>query len=424
MTTVIKRYLQEHFALPVVCSNPTAPVSGNPVRYGELTGIALTDEGGGGNAATETSVYFGACVVDVSVKGVDGSGNSAVALGDTIYYVDADTPKLSKKAAGYFFGFAMETVAEGATATINVLKLPGGSNISSVGTSDLAAGAVTAAKLSTTLKTGFIPVSLASVREITTGAFINAAGNGGLLATDTTPILNTINGDTDGAWRINWAATIVDAIGFQVPLPPDLDEAANVEIHLRAAMAAANDTPVISADSYFDEGDTKVEDDSTAITGATFAEYTISIAAADVPAGAQTHPRCRPPSVGVGCQHPGCRSVGRGNNRDVGVFHGRQSTHDPVIHPHRAAGNATRFGQVNFQLVQQVLHRHAQAGTVNEADTLQQNRLAFAVGHARKLLDGRAQAVNGQIRVVGRAHHDHIAVTGCKKAAVWPGAAP
>lgn len=276
------------WSLAVVCSDPATPATGDPVRFGEMTGIALTDEGEGGNSTTETSVYFGPCVVDVSVKGVDGSGNSAVAVGDMIFYVDADTPKLSKKASGYIFGFALETVGSGSTDTIQVAKVAGGAWVGTVGTSDLATGAVTAAKLSTTLKTGFIPVSLASVRELSSGSFINAAGNGGILATDTTPILNTTNGDTDGAWRLAWAAANVDPIGFQVPLPPDLDEASNVEIHFRAAMASTNDTPVISADSYFDEGDTKVEDDSGAVTGATYAEYTITIAAADVPAGAQT----------------------------------------------------------------------------------------------------------------------------------------
>src|SRR3990172_6782444 len=110
MATNITRYLQNHFAFPVVCSDPTTPASGGPVRFGELTGIALTAEGEGGNLATETTVEFGACAVNVSVKGIDDSGNSAVSVGDTIYYVDADTPKLSKKASGYFFGFAMATI--------------------------------------------------------------------------------------------------------------------------------------------------------------------------------------------------------------------------------------------------------------------------------------------------------------------------
>jgi hypothetical protein len=210
-----------------------------------------------------------------------------VAAGDAIYYVDADTPKLSKKASGYFFGFAIGTVGSGATATVEVLHAPAGSFVGTVNTGDIAAGAVTAAKLSATLKTGFIPVPLANVRELSTGSFINAAGNGGLLASDTTPILNTINGDTDGAWRLAWAASNNDLVGFQVPLPPDLDEAAAVEIHLRAYMAGATDTPVISADSYFDEGDTKVEDDSPALD-ATPTERVITIAAGDVPAGAQT----------------------------------------------------------------------------------------------------------------------------------------
>lgn len=282
MATNIKRYLQNSFHLSVPCSHPTAPDAGDPVRFGELTGIALTDEGDGGNLATETSVEFGACVAAVSVKAIDDSGDSAVAVGDSIFYVDADTPVLSKKASGYFFGFAMETVTGGATATIDVLKPPAGSFIGTVATSDLAAGAVTAAKLSTTLKTGFIPVPLSSLLETDATNVVAALGPG------TTPILDMANGDTDSGLVVTWAATNVDPVLFQVPLPPDLDDAANVEIHFRAAMEDTNDTPVIAADSYFNEGDTKVEDASTAVTGTTPAEYIITIAAADVPAGAQT----------------------------------------------------------------------------------------------------------------------------------------
>lgn len=123
MATNIRRYLQEWPALPVACSHPATPNSGDPVRFGELTGIALTDEGEGGNAATETTVYFGHCVAEVSVKGIDGSGNSAVAAGDSIYYTDADTPPLSKKATGYFFGIALEAVSSAATGTIDVMHI-------------------------------------------------------------------------------------------------------------------------------------------------------------------------------------------------------------------------------------------------------------------------------------------------------------
>lgn len=144
-TNIIK---QPGYSIAVVCTHPTTPTTGLPVRYGVMTGLALTDEGEGGNIATETTVYFGPCVVDVSVAGVNGGGNSAVAVGDTIYYTDADTPVLNKKTTGYFFGFAMETVNAGATATIQVLKpaSPGGGTLAAGGvtTTELAAGALSA----------------------------------------------------------------------------------------------------------------------------------------------------------------------------------------------------------------------------------------------------------------------------------------
>lgn len=126
MAKNIKRYFNDWPAVPLACSHPATPASGDPVRYGEMTGIALTAEGDGGNAATETTVFIGGCEVAVSVKGVDGGGNSAVAVGDKIYYVDADTPVLSKKATGRFFGFANGAVNSAATATINVFKMPNG----------------------------------------------------------------------------------------------------------------------------------------------------------------------------------------------------------------------------------------------------------------------------------------------------------
>ena len=105
--------------VPVTCTNPTTPASGDPVRLGEMTGVALIDEQSDGITSVD---FTPGNVFDLSVKGVDGSGNSAVAVGDKIYYVDADTPKLSKKATGRFFGFALEAISSGGTDTINVMK--------------------------------------------------------------------------------------------------------------------------------------------------------------------------------------------------------------------------------------------------------------------------------------------------------------
>jgi len=95
--------------------------SGEPVLIGSMAGVALTDY----NSTTgEATVDFGG-VYDLSVKAIDDAGNSAVAVGDPIYYVTGDTPVLSKKASGILFGYALEAVTSAATATINVKSVGG-----------------------------------------------------------------------------------------------------------------------------------------------------------------------------------------------------------------------------------------------------------------------------------------------------------
>ena len=116
----MENYRQPGRIINVACSDPATPAAGNPVRIGAFCGVAVTDESAGGNTTGETSVVTKG-VATVSVKGVNGGGNSAVAVGDKIYYVDADTPKLSKKTAGTFFGYALSTVGSGSTASIDVL---------------------------------------------------------------------------------------------------------------------------------------------------------------------------------------------------------------------------------------------------------------------------------------------------------------
>lgn len=107
-----------------------------------------------------------------------------------------------------------------------------------------------------------------------------------LLTTATTPIIQYTNGDTDSCLRLNWAASNVDPIVFEAPLYR-LDADKPVQVMLRAKMAGSTDTPAFDADSYFDEGDTKVSDASSALT-ASYAEYAITIAADDVPADSRT----------------------------------------------------------------------------------------------------------------------------------------
>lgn len=271
----------------VVCSSPTTPQSGDPVRYGYLTGVALTDEGEGGNIATETSVDFSQGIWDLSCKGVDDDGNSAIAVGNAIFYVDADTPKLSKKVSGYFFGIAMEAVDAGATATINVLHMPapgsGALATSGVTTSKIADAAVTAAKLTTTMQKGFIPLDITTMKLIATNAIGNTT-EGLLPDGNTTPSLARVNGATDIALRVAWAATVVTELQFApIPKPPDLDGAVAATFHMMLAKDANTDNAAVVGVKIFDGvGDSNAGGNTAALDAATLAEYTVTLAAGDL----------------------------------------------------------------------------------------------------------------------------------------------
>lgn len=106
--------------LPLTIAVASGTSSGDPVMLGGMPGVALKDRDSSGNAPVD----FRANVWDLSTKGIDDAGNVAVAAGDAIYYISTDTPVLSKKASGKFFGIAMEAVTSGATTTIEV-KLKG-----------------------------------------------------------------------------------------------------------------------------------------------------------------------------------------------------------------------------------------------------------------------------------------------------------
>lgn len=133
-----------------------------------------------------------------------------------------------------------------------------------------------------------IPLPLANFKETSSFDVGNAAANGGVLASDTTPILEAINGATDGCQRLAWAASNNDQITVQTILPPDIDVTADLVLHVRIASAATTDAVGFTVDSFFNEGDTKVVDTTTTNQTATYAEKIATIAAADVPAGAQT----------------------------------------------------------------------------------------------------------------------------------------
>lgn len=108
-------------SLPV----PSGTVSGQAlVIFGLIPAVALTDRGEGGNASTHaTCAITPSYVVELDVKGEDGSGNAAVSEGELVV-VDTDGEVNVDITNGADFGIALSAVDSGATTKTRVLLLP------------------------------------------------------------------------------------------------------------------------------------------------------------------------------------------------------------------------------------------------------------------------------------------------------------
>lgn len=275
----------------IAASAPTTPTSGSPVRYGSLTGVALTDEGGGGNDSGNITMDMGQRVWDLLVH---DSGGAGIAVGDALYFDDTatgsgTTTNINKDSGnGYFFGFALEAISAGSQDTINVLHVPspgaGTLGTGTVGATQLAAGAVEIAELAGNLKKGCIQLPITTLREIASNDIQALAAHGGLLASDSDPALARVNGATDKALRVIWdTSNDTDEVQFPpVALPPDFDASTDCTIHLLAAMGGATDTPTIDVQVYNMTGDTEMGGATAAVTGTSIAEYSVTIANANV----------------------------------------------------------------------------------------------------------------------------------------------
>ncbi|MEV2239518.1 DUF2190 family protein [Micromonospora sp. NPDC049891] len=103
-------------SLPLVCSQPTTPQSGDPVICGQIPGVALTTEDSNGVTTVALDGVF-----ELSVKG-ETTTDAAIAVGAIVYYDSAATPhKINADATnGVRFGYALAAVSSGATTTIPV----------------------------------------------------------------------------------------------------------------------------------------------------------------------------------------------------------------------------------------------------------------------------------------------------------------
>ena len=92
----------------------TGKNSGDPIAIGNIRGICLSDADTDGNAAVVT-----VGIVNLSVKGWDGTANAAIAFGDSVY-LDTTAGTLDVNTAKTLYGTALEPVVSGATTTIEV----------------------------------------------------------------------------------------------------------------------------------------------------------------------------------------------------------------------------------------------------------------------------------------------------------------
>ncbi len=219
--------------------------------------------------------------------------SSAIARGCVLYA--ANDGKVSDASSGSVLGIALEAASEGEIieCAIHPRKptTAAGTTIADTGTFTTASTVEAAlAEIYQDIFSiqNYIPIPLNTLREATNFNVGNAAANGGILASDTTPVLSAINGATDGCQQLAWAASNSDQVVFQVPLPPDLNEAADLVLHMRIKSSGTTDAVGFTVDSFFNEGDSKVSDTSETNQTATWAEKIATIAASDVPAGAQT----------------------------------------------------------------------------------------------------------------------------------------
>ena len=95
--------------------------SGDPVMVGFISGVCQND-------ASAVSPYPATVdtegVYNLTVDGIDQAGNSAVAVGDKLYFIVANTPPISKvNTGGLQYGLALGTVVSGVHTTVIAVKV-------------------------------------------------------------------------------------------------------------------------------------------------------------------------------------------------------------------------------------------------------------------------------------------------------------
>lgn len=127
-----------------------------------------------------------------------------------------------------------------------------------------------------------VPLPLASLREVDSNGDVgNSDANGGVLASNTTPILRS--GSTE-CFELFWAASNADVVSLGLTLPADLDDTADAYVDLYVQANTTDQAPGFTVGSSWQAG-TQVTDAATAVTSTAIQTITATIASGDIPSG-------------------------------------------------------------------------------------------------------------------------------------------
>lgn len=126
-----------------------------------------------------------------------------------------------------------------------------------------------------------VPISLASLREVDSNGDVgNTSAIGGVLASNTTPILRS--GSTE-SFEVFYAANDVDVTSIGISLPADLDDTADAYVDLYVQANTTDQAPTFTVGSSWQAG-TQVTDSATAVTSTAVQTITATISSGDIPA--------------------------------------------------------------------------------------------------------------------------------------------
>jgi len=234
------------------------------VRYG---GIYLMPNGSGGDACSEATKLFSVVYASDDHTICDNSAGS------------------TRQAAGRFMGMEPDGSVRVFVGMSNLGdSLAAASDVSIADAGSFTASADVEAALQEIYQhikstKAHVLFSLRDAREVTSGGDVGAvAAAGGVLASDTTPILRA---DANESEEIAWVASNNDIVSFDMSLPQDFDGTANATLDLYVA-SGTTDVASFTVNTSWDKG-AQVADTATGSASATFHTATATIAAADIP---------------------------------------------------------------------------------------------------------------------------------------------